>query len=38
MTDIKANLISEEKMKDLDIINIYKLNLYQILNIFIYFQ
>ena len=38
MTDIKANLISNKKMKDLDIINIYKLSLYQILHIFIYFQ
>ena len=33
MTDIEANLNSEEKMKHLDILNIYKLNLYQILNI-----
>ena len=30
MTDIYANLNSDEKMKHLDILNIYKLNLYQI--------
>ena len=34
MADIHANLNSDEKMKHLDILNIYKLNLYQILNIF----
>ena len=33
MADIHANLNSDEKMKHLDILNIYKLNLYQILNI-----
>ena len=33
MADIHANLNSYEKMKHLDIQNIYKLNLYQILNI-----
>ena len=33
MVDIHANLNSDEKMKHLDILNIYKLNLYQILNI-----
>ena len=33
MADIHANLSSDEKMKHLDILNIYKLNLYQILNI-----
>ena len=33
MADIYANLNSDEKMKHLDILNIYKLNLYQILNI-----
>ena len=33
MTDIHANLNSDEKMKHLDILNIYKLNLYQVLNI-----
>ena len=33
MTDIHRNLNSHEKMKHLDILNIYKLNLYQILNI-----
>ena len=31
MTDIHRNLNSHEKMKHLDILNIYKLNLYQIL-------
>ena len=34
MADIHANLNSDEKMKHLDILNIYKLNLYQILNMF----
>ena len=33
MAYIHANLNSDEKMKHLDILNIYKLNLYQILNI-----
>ena len=33
MADIQANLNSDEKMKYLDVRNIYKLNLYQILNI-----
>ena len=33
MANIHANLNSDEKMKHLDILNIYKLNLYQILNI-----
>ena len=33
MAEIHANLNSDEKMKHLDILNIYKLNLYQILNI-----
>ena len=33
MADIHANLNSDEKMKHLDIINVYKLNLYQILNL-----
>ena len=33
MAGIHANLNSDEKMKHLDILNIYKLNLYQILNI-----
>ena len=33
MADIHANLNYHEKMKHLDILNIYKLNLYQILNI-----
>ena len=33
MADIHANLNSDEKMKHLDILNIYKLNLYQILNV-----
>ena len=33
MVDIHENLNSNEKMKHLDIANIYKLNLYQILNI-----
>ena len=32
MVDIHANLNFDEKMKHLDIVNIYKLNLYQILN------
>ena len=32
MTDIHGNLNSDEKMKHLDILNVYKLNLYQILN------
>ena len=32
MADIHANLNSDEKMKHLDILNIYELNLYQILN------
>ena len=30
--DIHGNLNSDEKMKHLDILNVYKLNLYQILN------
>ena len=33
MADIHPSLNSDEKMKHLDILNIYKLNLYQILNI-----
>ena len=33
MADIHGNLNSDEKIKHLDILNIYKLNLYQILNI-----
>ena len=33
MADIHANLNSDEKMKHLDILNINKLNLFQILNI-----
>ena len=33
MADIHRNLNSYEKMKHLDILNIYKLNLYKILNI-----
>ena len=33
MVDIQANLNSDEKMKHLGILNMYKLNLYQILNI-----
>ena len=33
MADIHANLNYHEIMKHLDILNIYKLNLYQILNI-----
>ena len=33
MADIHANLNSDEKMKHLDILNIYKINNYQILNI-----
>ena len=33
MADIHVNLNSDEKMKHLDILNIYKLNLHQILNI-----
>ena len=33
MADIHANLNSDEKMKHLHILKIYKLNLYQILNI-----
>ena len=33
MADIHANFNSDEKMKHLDILNIYKLNLYQILNL-----
>ena len=33
MADIYVNLNSDEKMKHLDILNIYKLNLYHILNI-----
>ena len=33
VADIHANLNSDEKMKRFDILNIYKLNLYQILNI-----
>ena len=33
MEDIHPNLNSDEKMKHLDILNIYELNLYQILNI-----
>ena len=33
MANIHADLSSDEKMKHLDILNIYKLNLYQILNI-----
>ena len=33
MAGINAFLNSDEKMKHLDILNIYKLNLYQILNI-----
>ena len=33
MLDIHANLNCDEKMKHLDILNIYKRNLYQILNI-----
>ena len=33
MADIHANLNSDEKIKHLDVLNIYKLNLYQILNI-----
>ena len=32
MADIQTNLNSDEKMKHLDILNIYKLNRYQILN------
>ena len=34
MADIHANLNSDDKIKHLDIPNIYKLNLYQILNMF----
>ena len=34
MTDIHTNLNPDEKMKHLDMLNIYKLNLYQILNMF----
>ena len=34
MADIHANLNSDEKIKYLDIPNIYKLNLYQTLNMF----
>ena len=33
MADIHANLNSDEKMKHLDILNIHKLNLYQILSV-----
>ena len=33
IADSHGNLHSDEKMKHLDILNIYKLNLYQILNI-----
>ena len=33
MADIHVNLNSDEKMKYLDTLNIYKLNLHQILNI-----
>ena len=33
MADVHRNLNSYEKMKHLDILNIYKLNLYKILNI-----
>ena len=33
MTHIHGNWNSNEKMKHLDLLNIYKLNLYQILNI-----
>ena len=33
IADIHGNLNSDEKVKHLDILNIYKLNLYQILNI-----
>ena len=33
IADIHANLNSDEKMKSLDNLNIYKLNFYQILNI-----
>ena len=33
MADINANLNSDEKMNYFDIVNIYKLNLCQILNI-----
>ena len=33
MADIHANLNSDKKMQHLDILDIYKLNLYQILNI-----
>ena len=32
IADSHGNLDSDEKMKHLDILNIYKLNLYQILN------
>ena len=32
MADIHRNRNSDEKMKHLDLLNIYKLNLYQILN------
>ena len=34
MADIHANLNSDEKMRHLDILNIYKLNLCQIINIY----
>ena len=34
MADLHTNLNSDEKTKHLDILNIYKLNLYQILNMF----
>ena len=33
MANIHGNLNSDEKKKHLDILNIYKLNLYQIVNI-----
>ena len=33
MADIHRNLNSDEKMKHLNILNVYKLTLYQILNI-----